>query len=679
MTRSSSRSLRRSTAAALAAAVTAVPVAASAAPTCTTSGTEAACGGRVVAEANRSTTFVQYGLEFFDAAAAIERIAPQVVDVTTLDKLTGSSTHVSAGGRQVPVIRLTDESVPSAGKKQVVASLSVHGNESAGREGGIRFAEDVARAFRDDPESVLHSGDVDVKLTDLLAEVEIYLGFTNPDGWAMGDLLDSEFVIFDRGNSNGADLNRQFPTTGWTQTNGRPLPLTEPEAQGWHAFVSSLPNLTTATDIHGELTSATDSFADLMLPAGQWTPRRQAQELQLAQHMTRSIERQFADQGVLLDTLTPDGAPGPASTKPATFATAYDIVGYDDSGFMGDYFVSQGAVEIDVENLLSHLVPSNVWVGELEEAHVAAVRGILSSIAVEATITEDVEPSLALGRVAYLDDPDLVSSTDADGFGFVPPEGVTPLHYTADRLRYFDDLRADAGDGAVVDEVTASDIAADPTVLDGYDSLVVSDVAFPSDLTAADRDTYVAGLRRFAEGGGQLVLTDGAVEVLPDLGVGLTADDLRDGVSQAGYVEFGTLGDHPWERDLDGLARQTYYEVPLGYPSGSSTRRAPHHGVDTAAWEAAGGTTVGVYDDQSDFTSLGHLPVGAGSVAIFGAVLPTQLESEPHLYGLADYAVTVTGGQVLHTMLEYGNGVATLMAMETLVSPWPPFDRSLVR
>ncbi|MBW3619962.1 MAG: hypothetical protein KY461_06940 [Actinobacteria bacterium] len=647
---------RRSTARLLAGGVVtslaALPLTASAVPTCPTPGTEAACGGRVVAEATQSATFVQYGLEFPNALAAIERIAPMIVDVTTLDQLTGDSSHVSAGGRQIFVVRITDESVPRDRKKQVVASLSIHGNESAGREGGLRYAEDLARRWQDEPDATVHAGDVDRPLRDVLAEVELYLGFTNPDGWAMGDALDTEHAIFNRANSHGVDLNRQFPTTGWTKLSGRPAPVTEPEARGWVAFVETLPNLTTATDIHGELTSATDSFADLMWPAGQWSPRRQAQELQLAEHVARSVERYFEDEGVLLDTLTPDGAPGPAGTKPATFATAYDIVGYDDSGFLGDYFVSEGAVEIDVENLFSHLVPSNIWNQPLEQAHVAAVRGVLEAVMVEATLTGDVEPSLDLGRIAYLDDPDVVSSTDANGFGFDPSVAPQPPeHYEADRLRYFEDLRADAGEGAVVDEVTASAIAADPAVLAAYDSLVVSDVAYPSDLADDERSAYVDGLRSFAASGGQLVLTDGAVELAADTGV-VDRSALLTGQSQAGHVVFGDK-DHRWEAELRGLAEQTYYEVPLGYPSGSSTRRAPHHGVDTDAWAAAGGTTVATFRDDASFTALGEVPVGDGAVAIFGAVLPKQDEGEPHLFGLADYAVTVTGGQVLHSILEY--------------------------
>ncbi len=48
--------------------------------------------------------------------------------------------------------------------------------------------------------------------------------------------------------------------------------------------------------------------------------------------------------------------------KPAEYATGYDVVGYDDAGFMGDYFTQRiGAIDMDVEHFLSHLVPNSSW------------------------------------------------------------------------------------------------------------------------------------------------------------------------------------------------------------------------------------------------------------------------------------------------------------------------------
>lgn len=635
--------------------------AALAAPTCTIPGTEGLCGGRIVAEPSATVSFVQFGIELQAVLEAIEALNPDVVEVATIAEWNNDPSHTSFGGNPIWVVRVTDESVPDEGKAHVAASLSVHGNESAGREGGLRYLEDVARWSVDDPDRLVYSGDAAFPVSEVLEDTVLWLAFLNPDAWASGDLLDPAGVGFPRGNANngglphtsatdGADLNREFPTIGWTKRAN--TQLSEPEAIAWVDFVTALPNLVTATDIHGELTSATGSFADMMWPAGQWTPTRQAQELQLAESMTATIERKFEEHGVVIDDIFAlFGEDSGLGTKPAQYATAYDIVGYDDSGFMGDWFAAQGAVEIDVENFLSHLVPNNAWFGLLEEGHAAAVRGIVESIWVEALVTADVEADLDLGRVAYLDDPAVVSSTDSDGFGFELEDGEDPVHYDVTRMRYFADLAADAG--VPIDALDVADIA-DTDLLGAYDTIVVADNASPTSRRGgvSDRSEVATALVAFAEGGGQVLLTDDAVQMLVDMEL-VAADAIQSGTAEAGHVDFGAI-DHPWEADLAGLPAQTYYEVPLGYRSGDGEPEAPHHGVDTAAWEDAGGVTVGT---SLGFTSLGEMPVGDGTIAIFGAILPTQTEANPHLYGLADYGLTVNGGAVLHTILEHRSGL----------------------
>ena len=135
-----------------------------------------------------------------------------------------------------------------------------------------------------------------------------------------------------------------------------------------------------------------------------------------------------------------------------------------------------------------------------------------------------------------------------------------------------------------------------------------------------------------------------------DLGVGDEAAQTLQR-SNAGHVDFIT-GEHPFKAGLFGVPSQTYYEVPLGFPAKS---QSPHHGISTAAWTEAGGTTVGTVGTS---TVLGDLPRGKGKITIFGAILPQPVESlasieTPHPEGLADYAVTIAGGQVLHNVLAY--------------------------
>ena len=47
------------------------------------------------------------------------------------------------------MIKITDHEVPDKGKETLLFSLSVHGNERGGLEGGLRTAEDLAIAAED--------------------------------------------------------------------------------------------------------------------------------------------------------------------------------------------------------------------------------------------------------------------------------------------------------------------------------------------------------------------------------------------------------------------------------------------------------------------------------------------------------------------------------------------------
>jgi hypothetical protein len=147
----------------------------------------------------------------------------------------------------------------------------------------------------------------------------------------------------------------------------------------------------------------------------------------------------------------------------------------------------------------------------------------------------------------------------------------------------------------------------------------------------------------------------------------VTSKDLTLQRTNAGHVDF-VEGDHPLKKGLFGTPSQTYFEVPLGFPA---TNQAPHHGVTRATWEAKGGTTVGTVEDS---TVLGELPLGKGRLLAFGAILPQPVESlesveTPHPEGLADYAVTIAGGQVLHNALAYRRGASTPVAAPAAERP----------
>jgi hypothetical protein len=639
---------------------------AAAAPTCPT-GAQALCGGRVVAEPEMSTSFHQFDGPFESlqgSLEAIEKIAPRYLEVMTLAEATKNPKHTGFSGLPIWVVRVTDEQAPRAGKAQVAVSLSVHGLEAAGREGGLRYVEDLARWGANEPGRLMYAGDTGKPFSDVMRRTETWIGFTNSDGWNAGDLASSTGAGFERGNENGGkDLNRDFATVGWyDRTGGRGVAESEPEIAGWATLIRSLPNVKTSTDIHGEITTPNDAFSDLIIPAGQWTPKRQDQVNQLSLNMIRTVERKFKEEGVVLaDVLALLPVDGATPRRPANVAASYDIVGYDDSGFMGDWFSQRvDSVHMDVENFLSNLAPNNAFVPAIEQAHVAAVRGNIEATIVEALITDAVRPKADYGRVAYVDDP-LRTSSDpkvkdgnpGTGAEVVPGEVQRP--YDVSRLDYFGELKK--AFGADVAPVTAADIAAGKD-LSRFDTLVVTDMETPYGGPKVNKAAYVRALDAFARRGGQLLLTDRGLGLLDDLEV-VPTEALTVNKTDAGHVDFlAPLGDHPYEKGLVGKPSQTYYEVMLGYPS---RVQSPNYGITRSAWEQAGGTTVATVGPQngaSPNTALGHLDRGKGRITVFGAILPQAIESlddieTPHPFGLASYAVTITGGQVLDNVFAF--------------------------
>ena len=601
----------------------------------------AVCGDRIFPEAETSASFVQHDSGEYQAGIeALERDFPRYVRVRTFEEIFGRD-MVSAGGRPLYVVEITDFEVPEKRKVSVLASLSVHGAERAGLEGGVRYMEDLARWASDEEPHELRNGtekdSIGIDVNDALRKVHVYFADVNPDGWAAGDQANGG--VFMRGNDNGVDLNRQFPTTGWVNVD-RPLPATESEAKAMVALERKVDPIIT-TDIHGELTSAQNAFADMMYPAGQWNPRRRFQQERLARHMASNVRRYFEEHGVEAGE-----AAGAADMKPAQYATGYDVVGYDDSGFMGDYFTQKGAIDMDVEHFLSHMVPNSTWAAPLEEAHIMAVRGELETLIVEATVARRVAPRLRLGRTGYLFDPKVVTSADGYG-GPAPPPTDKPRAYRSTRMRYFRDLSA-------VSRPRLRRIWSDKAIagaLRKLDTLVVADRAFPRTSTGRKPNArkLTKTIRRWVRKGGNLVLTDKAIKMLKPLKV-VPGSAIANRRYNAGHVDVESWDD-PYMKGVHTTASQTYYEVPLGYSLSQDT--SPHWIVDRDAWEKAGGNVVAYVTDEQQ-VGVGRVKLGKGSIGIFGAILPTATEKYDHLYRLADYAITVAGGQILDNMIAYG-------------------------
>jgi hypothetical protein len=109
------------------------------------------------------------------------------------------------------VVRVTDETVPDAGKKRYTLSLSIHGIERAGAEGGTRAMEDLVTAYDTGvadkavvPASVSASAPT---FAAVLKKTIVYFTYPNPDGWRRGS-VQSGGLFFQRYNGNGVDPNR---------------------------------------------------------------------------------------------------------------------------------------------------------------------------------------------------------------------------------------------------------------------------------------------------------------------------------------------------------------------------------------------------------------------------------------------------------------------------------------
>jgi CARDB/Zinc carboxypeptidase len=189
----------------------------------------------------------------------------------------------------------------------------------------------------------------------------------------------------------------------------------------------------------------------------------------------------------------------------------------------------------------------------------------------------------------------------------------------------------------------------------------------PSTRTDAQRAVWAEKLKGYAQRGGNLVLTDGAIRDLAYMGL-LQRNLINNFSVYAGFIGFTRDGSadtysDPLAADVNqpGAAEganhrhQTYEPVPLGFaiqdPDGADFDSSPAWGIDQIAWENAGGRTVGI--TTADQVSLGELKLGDGVVRVIGALLPMPTERYYHPYGLADYATTYSGYQVLKNALQW--------------------------
>jgi hypothetical protein len=323
------------------------------------------------------------------------------------------------------------------------------------------------------------------------------------------------------------------------------------------------------------------------------------------------------------------------------WGTLYDMLGYSASGSMIDYYNTRDAMNgtgFATELTVGREVNWLTYPPALNQVWVDSIRAINYTMFKQAIDRKKFVFGVG-SKGAYLYDPKVVRDDDANGSGYQRKEGETIAQrpYRVTRMRFFSDL-ARTSDRPLAKLTPARALKS----LDKYETLVLTgDTPVPGD--------WYASLRAWVQEGGNLVVTDGAVQSLVKMGL-LDARTISMEKHYVGFVDF-TNREDPLTEGLRGVASQTYDTVPIGYQfGGDAENSAPNWKVDQAAWEAKGGRTLGT--NGKGKTIYGELPVGKGRVRFLGALLPDPTEDFYHPYGLQNYAVTYTGYTLLENMLK---------------------------
>jgi hypothetical protein len=207
-----------------------------------------------------------------------------------------------------------------------------------------------------------------------------------------------------------------------------------------------------------------------------------------------------------------------------------------------------------------------------------------------------------------------------------------------------------------------------------------------STYTVEQKDAWMAKLRTWVSGGGNLVLTDGALKAVSELTdvpgaainervvyVGQTSFRVCDAYQDDGTCQTDendpsglktreTLDD-PLAKNVaqfgarfnTGMRRQTFEPTPLGFAiqnkAGGDQSFARQFDIVQKDWIAAGGRAVGGSADSGardavavpERTTLGELNLGSGQIRILGALLPQPSDEYDHPLGIEPYALTYTG------------------------------------
>lgn len=349
-----------------------------------------------------ATQFIQFS-ELLPGLQFLESMFPEFMDVYEVGESVGIPTTSRERQRnKLYAVRVTDERASGA-KKRFGFSLSIHGIERAGAEGGTRAIEDLVTWARSSPgmgllDETLGAGRSAVTVGEALRGSEIWFFYPNPDGWVRGDVT-AGGLMYQRFNGNGVDVNRDWPTVGYTFRGY--TPASEPEVRAFtDLFASRKGGWVGTGDLHGMLDA--NAFTFTMMPAGQLDYARNKAVVSVA----RRIQEDAAPRLSWYLGIQPGNDSGSVPDVAQQWGTVWDTIDYTVTGGLGDWMGSplglDAYVAIDNEMWLSHLAPNNAFEPDLEQAHIDGNKGLIYA-QIEGAFRASSRTFPLPGRMAYVD------------------------------------------------------------------------------------------------------------------------------------------------------------------------------------------------------------------------------------------------------------------------------------
>src|SRR4051794_35276804 len=569
-------------------------------------------GGRVIPEPMQSTDYLQFGgngaeAELADAFTELAKAYPRYVRLTTVAKELGDPNAVSTGPVGIPAgmpgdthdghplyeIILTDTSVPDKGKKYV-SLMFAHSLEPCGREGELRAIEDLARGASTNSNVKYDDGKGTTGVThsytagELLKRTKIFVSVTSPDGWAAGD----NHEVYSQDNGAGLNSNRVAPQDGWvyygdvlyrhgytTATQSEGLAFTRYLRQVRARELHGKP-FAEGADMHGPVPFGyillhdqgnTALKAERSYETG--VRVKDAMDAVAARYMTGAGAQGYAaaaSQAESVQKLLVEAGVNPPSQSPldprhlplqwATVGQIWGMLSYTAGSTWGGWMNSTSGLDADALSYEINCVSYAAWDPAQMQLFVDNVRAILYTTIVRGAARaekSDVRRVSLNGAVGFYETGRRI--TDRDGNPSPPPanfpnrpllEQIHQVHYDVSQTDWFRQLRT----GLVSTPVRPVRAAALARGVRRVKTLVVAD----------ERPRDVATLRSFAARGGNLVLTDRALNLLPALGIGTPKDVAR----SFGYVGYADLNlSDPLTAGITKYSRQMYDPIGLGLPT----------------------------------------------------------------------------------------------------------------